>query len=128
MQYPLSPVTDKRSSDTLIWGALSCNAIKHVFGDSARYNHPGIGFPAQSALSSNSCRNGAWGSGSAKIYLYPSLLNGCSNGYPCAGNFTLDWISLPSLPFFPVGPESVPGNFLLAWRPTLEIFGTEAAK
>lgn len=68
MQYPLSPVTAKRSSATFSCGARSCSANSTEFGVSERYNQPGIGLPAQSALSSNSCRYGACGSGSAKIY------------------------------------------------------------
>lgn len=80
MQYPLSPVTAKRSSATFNCGARSWSANKTELGVNERYNHPGIGFPAQSAPSSNSCRKGACESGSASIYRYPSLLNGCSNG------------------------------------------------
>lgn len=68
MQYPFSPVTANRSSETFSWGARSCSATSTLFGDNTRYSQPGMGFPAQSALSSNSCRKGACGSGSAKMY------------------------------------------------------------
>lgn len=39
-------------------------------------------FVAHKSKNSFTCRNGAWGSGSAKRYLYPSLLKGWSSGYP----------------------------------------------
>lgn len=121
MQYPLSPVICNRSSETFNCGARSCNANNTALGASTRYNHPGIGFPAQSALSSNSCRNGACGSGSARMYRYPSLLNGCSSGYPCAGSLTTILESPPSRPFLP-GGKSPPANFRFGCRPTLDRF------
>lgn len=36
MQYPFSPTTDKRSSDTRNWGARSCRAIRTELGHNDR--------------------------------------------------------------------------------------------
>ena len=57
MEYPLSPVTERRSSETRSWGARSWSASKTVVGQTTRYKKRGIGFPAQSILSSNSCNH-----------------------------------------------------------------------
>lgn len=63
---------------------LSCRASSTLSYRQARYRSPGIGFPAQQSNSSFS-GSGACGSGSASMYLYPSLLKGCSSGYPWGG-------------------------------------------
>lgn len=52
------------------------------------------------------------------MYLYPSLLKGCSSGYPWAGSFGVD--KSDPRPFFP-GPAPLPspGNLRLALRPRI---------